>query len=815
MTRLWLVAGLLVVTPVVPQDPPPAVDAWGDPLSGGACARLGSKRFQQGDQIVDLYYAQDGKRIVTSGWGSIRIWEAATGRLLGKILGGEGQIETMAVTPDGRTICATGCNITEVGVYDADTGQKRFSLKGYGDNPSFTGGGTPSLAISGDGRRLVSAIRDGALRVWDLEKGKEIFKRVTLGGERINYGAGLAVSPDGRLVSAASGTNTFVLSVETGRVVLKIEQAGFGRSAFSSDGKRIACASKGRGGIMIWDIEAARELRFIEGSAGWGRTFAWSPDEKTLAWAEYPAGLRIADVASGEVRHKVEGIVASTFAFSPDSRVLATGFQHIIQLFDPATGRDVSEPRRHATSPGTMPWAYSPDGRMIAAGGLLAPVFFWEPLTGREIFRIESPGKKLAMGFSADGRSLSLFEVEWAQSATLRRFDLVTGRQVAGFPLDPKNTGTTNRFSPDGRFLGLGSHQGLKIVDAYTAQTLHEIATQGYSYGFTFSPDGARLATGVGRKFTVYDTDTWKEVWKEETATAFYDKSVFSADGRELAIDAGNRVRFLDAETGKPLREISTARKDNEYSAIGSLSPDAGMMAIHAWNLRKVLLGDARKEAPWRELALEETPFSSQFSPDGGSFAVHLRDATILVWPLKPVEKPKVEVWSTALLWDQFGAPSIFEARQAANRMAGSGVEAVALIQDKFKARLGARVEPEPKLLKLAAELDAEEIGTRDRALAELRKAGAKAESALLRAMEGKPSATASASIKVLLDEIDSRPTAPGDPSRFLLSIRVLEQVGTPNAHSLLEEIRRKAPTSSERREAAAALERLAGRNKD
>lgn len=807
MTRLWLVVGFLVVTPV--QDPPPAVDTWGDPLPAGAIARLGSKRFQQGDQIVDLYFAQDGKRVVTSGWGSIRIWDAATGRLLGKILGGEGQIETMAVTPDGRTICATGCNVMDVGVYDADTGQKRFSLKGYGDNPSFTGGGNAALAISGDGRRLASAIRDGALRVWDLEKGKEIFKRVTLGNERINYGAGLAISPDGRLVSAASGPNTFVVSVETGRVVLKIEQAGFGRSAFSSDGKRIACASKARGGIMIWDIEAAKELRFIEGNAGWGRTLAWSPDEKTLAWAEYPSGLRIADVASGEVRHKIPGLVASAFAFSPDSRVLATGFQTFIQVFDAATGRDVSESRRHATSAGTLPWAYSPDGRLIASAAMMAPVFFWEPLTGQEVFRIECPGKKLSMAFSTDGRSLSLLEVEWAQSATLRRFDLVTGREMASFPLDPKAMGTTNRFSPDGRYLGLGSHQGLKIVDAFSAQTLHEIATQGYSYGFTFSPDGTRLATGVGRKFTVYDTDTWKEIWKEESPSGFYDKSIFSADGSEVAIDAGNRVRFLDAETGKPLREVSTARKDNEYSPIASLSPDSSTMAIHAWNLHKILLGDARKEGPWRELALEEMPFNSQFSPDGSSFAAHLRDATIVVWPLKGApEKPRVEVWTPAQLWERLGAPSLFDARQAANRMAGSGGEAVAWIKDKFKARLGGAIEPGPRLLKLTAELDAEEIATRDTALAELRKAGAKAESALLRAMEGTPSAAASASIKVLLDAIDSKPTPPGDPSRYLLSIRVLEQVGTPDARSLLEEIRRKAPTSSERREAAAALNR-------
>jgi len=812
MTRLGLALALLAF---LPQETPPAVDAWGDPLPAGAIARLGSKRFQQGDQITDLSYSADGKKIFTSSWKSIRTWDAADGRLLNRILGGGGDLEVMAVTPDGRTICSTGCNILEVRVWDAETGRRKFLLKPFGDSPNFTGGGNASLAISDDGRRLASLIRDGALRVWDLQKGREIFKKVSVGGDPINYSAGVAISPDGGRVAVASGKNTVVLSVETGQVVLKIEKAGYGRATFSRDGNRIACASQERAGIMIWDIAGAKELSFVEARAGWGRTFAWSPDETTLAWAEYPSGLRIADVKSGAVRHHVPGVVATTFDFSPDSRTLAVGFQSAVLLYDPATGREKLDRPRHGAFPGTIPWDYSPDGRMIAAGGLFPAIRFWDPLTGKELFRIESPGKKLALGFSKDGRVLTTFEVEWAQSATARRFDLVTGRAIATRSHDPKSGYSSYKISPGGRFLVAAKHSSVALIDPFTTEVFREFASGGWSMGWAISADGSRLALG-GRTLKIVETENWKELWSEAaTGTSTFERVAFTPDGREIAVDAGNRVRFLEASTGKPTREIDTRRRDIDYVALAAVSPDSRTTATYAWESQKVILWDALKEKAPRLFELDETPFMAQFSPDGSTFGVLTADATILVWAMKSPAKAEAAAPDLPALWDQLGAPSIYDARRAAARMAESGGAAVTWLKGRLKVRLEGAPVPDETYSRLVAKLDDEEIGVRDGAMAELSKAGVSAEPALLRAMESDPSATAAAAIMRLLDDIDAKPVVPGDPSRFVLSMLVLEQAGTPEARGLLEELRKSAPTSCERRAAGSALERLAARKKD
>src|SRR5688572_16511826 len=87
MTRWgWVLIGVLLAPP--PQEPPKA-DAWGDSLPEGAIARLGSARFQHASQVDDLQYSGDGRKIFSSGWGSIRVWDASNGRQLLKILGSQ------------------------------------------------------------------------------------------------------------------------------------------------------------------------------------------------------------------------------------------------------------------------------------------------------------------------------------------------------------------------------------------------------------------------------------------------------------------------------------------------------------------------------------------------------------------------------------------------------------------------------------------------------------------------------------------------------------------------------------------------------
>ena len=103
------------------------------------------------------------------------------------------------------------------------------------------------LAISRDGRTLVSGSFDHLVKVWDVGSGKE---QLTLKGHQ-NLVSAVAVSPDGKLV--ASGDNQIRLwDISGGREHVHMRaarRASRGRSArlaFSPDGRSARLGPRGR-----------------------------------------------------------------------------------------------------------------------------------------------------------------------------------------------------------------------------------------------------------------------------------------------------------------------------------------------------------------------------------------------------------------------------------------------------------------------------------------------------------------------------------------------------------------------------------------
>jgi WD40 repeat protein len=140
--------------------------------------------------VMALAYSPDGRRIASSQYGlgnSICMWDAASYRQLWRQVTHGGD-DALAFSPDGRFL-ATGGDLI-IDIRDADSGEVVQSLPGF---PR----GVCGLAYSPDGRRIASASRDGAVRVWDSISGQEL---ITLDGE----GELLSVtfSPDGRRIAS-------------------------------------------------------------------------------------------------------------------------------------------------------------------------------------------------------------------------------------------------------------------------------------------------------------------------------------------------------------------------------------------------------------------------------------------------------------------------------------------------------------------------------------------------------------------------------------------------------------------------------------
>ncbi len=146
------------------------------------------------------------------------------------------------------------------------------------------------------------------------------------------------------------------------------------------------------GRLIWWDIEKREPVRSIAAHERWIRNVVASPDGKLVATVADDMLCKIWDATSGELRHTLIEHKPMTphhfpsmlyaVAFSPDGQFLATGDKvgHIA-VWEVASGKKVSEleapvmytwdpkQRRHSIG-GIRSLAFSPDGKLLAAGGV-------------------------------------------------------------------------------------------------------------------------------------------------------------------------------------------------------------------------------------------------------------------------------------------------------------------------------------------------------------------------------------------------------------------------------------------------------------
>jgi WD40 repeat protein len=329
-----------------------------------------------------IAYSMDGRLVAAVQMENARIVKAADGSVANRIEGFIAPVSGMALSPHGNVLAAVhATNPYTLRLWDLESGRVVRTLQGRDDASAETNWAmaySPEgdyLAVDGDlwdlvagkqltemeqaitavtscrssgvafapeGDVLATGCFEGQLDLWSFPDG-ELLQRI---GGYSSWVEDLVYSPNGNTLAAIYGVPDFLVQVwqlPKGTAYFTLTGGHFTRVAYSAVGRTLAT------------IVAINEHEQFGGPAGFVQLWSAS-DGKEL------------------VRLEVEDAVS--IAFSPDSRILATGsLDGTLRLWEIAGGTLLMEANGHYEQIQRV--LFTPDGTSLVSGSLDGSILMW------------------------------------------------------------------------------------------------------------------------------------------------------------------------------------------------------------------------------------------------------------------------------------------------------------------------------------------------------------------------------------------------------------------------------------------------------
>ncbi len=332
--------------------------------------------------VLGADWHPDGDRFAaddTIPWFSV--WNAESGQ---KVMSSNGHAARVATVKLHEGKVASGGYDGTVKVWEAASGR---SLGTLAELDTFV----HAIAWHPDGSKLASASgqdNEGALKIWDMATRKQLFSVDAHRGEV--YAVGW--SPDGtRLASGGQDGTIKVRDGTTGSLLKTFEVQDYRpifTLAWSPDGTKLA--GGGYDEVKVWDAETSRLMHTFTIDRD-PKTIAWSPDSQRLAVGGSSGKVQIIDSTSEKTLATIEAPYGiDELAWSPDGHRLATSGSTYddeakaddgVHVWVAATGERITGLEGHQQTTfgdfGSLALDWSSDGDSLVSGGVEGALLNW------------------------------------------------------------------------------------------------------------------------------------------------------------------------------------------------------------------------------------------------------------------------------------------------------------------------------------------------------------------------------------------------------------------------------------------------------